>query len=202
MNKRITMLFVAASLLVGCSNPSNETLVSTSAEESTVVESSVPESSISGSSASEATATTTSSNKGSDDLLQGANPDKTWRQAYIDYLKKGNEYADFSEYGDMFTYTLIYVDDDDIPELLIDTGSEMGGEFLLTFYCGQVIEQHLSRIGSEYIEKDGLIYTDTGHMEYLPVTITKLENGEFSVIGSGLASVSEEEAMKRAENPH
>ncbi len=196
------MLFVAASFLVGCGNFSNAVVKSASAEASSVESSSVVERSEAESFAQTSSMAEESSNKDTADLLRGANPDTAWRKAYIDYLEKGNGTVVFSEYSSMFTYTLVYVDDDDIPELLIDTGSALGGELIATFYCGKVIEEHLSRIGSEYIEKGGLIYTDTGHMDYYPVTITKLENGTFSVIGSGLASISDEEAKKRSEDPH
>lgn len=117
-----------------------------------------------------------------------------WETAYADYIDsmwdEGQEpYVETS-------FSLIFLDDDDIPELFIDTGYEAGGEIVLTYYNDEVVIQQLSRCGSQYIEKSGLIYTNTGHMGYYPVEITKLKNGEFSLIASGLKVFrSDEENM-------
>lgn len=43
-----------------------------------------------------------------------------WEQAYLDYL-------DGFEASGACTYSLIYVDEDEIPELVIDSGFEAGG---------------------------------------------------------------------------
>lgn len=112
-----------------------------------------------------------------------------WRKAYVDYI--GEHYSFHESYSDTFfydtlSYSLIYLDDDDIPEIFIDTGVEAGGEYVLAYHDGKVTELCLPRIGSQYIEKSGLIYTDTGHMGEYPVTITKLDKGTFTEIGSGV----------------
>lgn len=113
-----------------------------------------------------------------------------WGQAYLEYLDKlaDDPYDDPLDYS----YSLAYIDDDDIPELWIDTNVEAGGELIVTYNNGETTEQQLSRIGSSYIPKSGLIYTDTGHMDYYPVYITKLENGIFSNLASGIYYMSEE----------
>ncbi len=66
--------------------------------------------------------------------------------------------------------------------IFIYTDVEAGGQIVATYHDGEVVEQHLSRLGSQYIENSGLIYTNTGHMDYYPLTITKLENGTFTEI--------------------
>lgn len=110
----------------------------------------------------------------------------TWQEAYIDYINRVGEEYDWEESTfSRFRFSLIYLNDDEIPELFFITSGEAGGEFVMTFWEGKLVEEHLSRIGTKYIEQSGLLYTDTGHMGYYPVTITKLENGEFSVIGKG-----------------
>jgi hypothetical protein len=138
----------------------------------------------------------------SEEIATESTPDNIpeWSKAYADYLKSGAEYISFAEGGSELSYTLIYLDDDDIPEVFVDTGVEAGGQMVATYYEGEVVEQYLSRIGSQYIEKSGLIYTDTGHMDYYPVSITKLENGVFSEIASGIRYVSEEDSKKMRED--
>ena len=132
----------------------------------------------------------------SDQNLKVTERDEPWRSAYLEYLSKDDYIAEYGtgDYG--FTFTLIYLDNDDIPELFVDTGIEAGGQIIATYYDGKVIEQHFPRLGSQYIEKSGLIYTNTGHMDYYPLTITKLENGTFTEIGSGLSYVTEEDRDK------
>lgn len=113
-----------------------------------------------------------------------------WQTAYADYI---NSMWEGKEPDCHFNYSLIYLDNDDIPELFVSTPAEASGEIVVTFYNGNLQTCQLSRIGSEYIERSGLIYSDNGHIWYFPVTITKLENGEFSVIGSGLDEYSLDE---------
>nr|MCR5684310.1 hypothetical protein [Lachnospiraceae bacterium] len=108
---------------------------------------------------------------------------------YAEHLRGNMDYLG----GDktQSTYSLIYLDEDDIPEIFISTGICAQGEFVLTYNNGKVEICRLDRLGSEYIERSGLIYTDTGHMGYYPVSITKLENGVFSEIASGAYTESE-----------
>ena len=170
--KNITLVLLAASLLVGCGATQ------------TVEKKPIPEEPVTEEAAAEEIS--------SDDV----DLDEPWRQAYLDFLNTDEEIAPYvqGDYG--FSFTLIYLDDDDIPEMFIDTGVEAGGQYIVGYYDGEVVEEHFSRIGSQYIEKSGLVYTDTGHMDYYPVDITKYENGKFTVIGSGLYYVSEEDWEK------
>ncbi|WP_092327263.1 C-type lectin domain-containing protein [Butyrivibrio sp. YAB3001] len=138
------------------------------------------------------------STESSDELSTNSIP--KWSKAYAEYLRTGAEYISFADCGSEVTYTLIYLDDDDIPELFIDTGIEASGQMVITYFDGKVVDQYLSRIGSQYIEKSGLIYTDTGHMDYYPISIMKLENGVFTEIASGIRYVSEEDFKKMGED--
>ena len=132
------------------------------------------------------------------EVAEEANNNEDWRSAYLDYLSTDDDMDACRESDIGFKFSLIYLDDDDIPELFIDTDVEAGGQIVATYHDGKVVEQHLSRLGSQYIEKSGLIYTNTGHMDYYPLTITKLENGTFTEIGEGLSYLSEEDREKLA----
>lgn len=129
-----------------------------------------------------------------------ADLDAPWRKAYLDFLNTDEDIAPYAQGDYGFTFTLIYLDDDDVPELFVDTGVEAGGQFIVGFYNGEIVKEHFRRIGSQYIEKSGLVYTNTGHMDYYPVDITKYENGEFTVIGSGISYVTEEDWKKMTED--
>lgn len=117
-----------------------------------------------------------------------------WSQAYIDFLN--NSWGERDIYEEC-VLSLIYLDDNDIPELFISGSCEASGEIIITYTDSGVKTQQLDRIGSKYIPRSGIIYTHTGNMDYYPLTITKLEDGHFSVLATGLQYVSDEEWQKR-----
>lgn len=85
---------------------------------------------------------------------EGVETEESWREAYYDYLTTNEDVAPDETGNHGLQVTMIYLDDDDVPELFIDTGI-------------------------------------TGHMDYYPLSITKLEDGEFREIGIGLAYLSD-----------
>lgn len=60
---------------------------------------------------------------------------ETWKEAYIDFLHKMHV---IKSADDNCGYALIYVDEDDIPELFIDTGFAVSGETVVSFYDGTI----------------------------------------------------------------
>jgi len=107
---------------------------------------------------------------------------ETWKEAYIDFLHKMYviESAD-----DNWEYSLIYVDDDDIPELFIDTGFSVSGETVVSFYDGTIGTMNRCRSGMGYIEYGSLLYNENGATGFYPCNIYRLEKGVFSEIGTG-----------------
>ncbi len=178
MKKRILYAFIAASLLAGCGNTSSNTGKHETSNSND---------------SDEATETEAEPGVAESDIQEENEP---WRQAYLDYLTSDTDFINYRDNGDSLTYTLIYLDENDVPELFIDSGFEAGGQLIATYYDGKVIDQHFPRIGSQYIERTGLVYTNTGHMDYYPLSITKLENGEFTVLGSGIAYMTDEDREK------
>lgn len=181
--KRVNVGIVALSvaLLTGCAEPAPDNVES--------VEISSKDSDIA---STEETSSEDSALASTEDSVEAKEPG--WASAYADYIRSEFDTDYFRE--DEEPFALIYVDDNTEPELLIDSGSEAGGEYILTYYDGQVVEGHFSRIGSKYIQYGGLIYTDTGHQDYYPVEITQLKDGKFTIIGSGVRYVSEDDWKK------
>lgn len=102
----------------------------------------------------------------------------TWQEAYIDFLNKSK--ASWKWNVNIFEdeYALIYLDDDDIPELIWNMG---GGVAIVSFYDGNVRAMN-PPLGYEmkYIERDGRFYTRDSFCD-----IYMLEKGKFSKIGTG-----------------
>lgn len=106
----------------------------------------------------------------------------TWKEAYINFINKLHVTEGYD--GD-FEYSLIYVDDDDIPELYIFTQVMCSGEIVVSFYDGKIRSMNRDRVGIAYIEYGGLLYNRTGAMGSYPCNIYMLEKGEFTEIGTG-----------------
>lgn len=108
-----------------------------------------------------------------------------WKQAYIDYMnQKEQEYSGH-------TYNLLYINDDEIPELLVSTGVWAGGETLCTWYNGNITEQACTLDGVSYIEKSGLFMNSGFHSGRGWDEVLHLENGVFTIVGSGKKTLSD-----------
>lgn len=106
----------------------------------------------------------------------------TWKEAYIDFVNKLHVTEGYDE---DYEYSLIYVDDNDIPELYIFTKIMASGEIVVSFYDGNIRVMNRDRVGIEYMEYGGLLYSMSGAMGDYPCNIYRLEKGEFSEIGTG-----------------
>ena len=102
-----------------------------------------------------------------------------YRAAYLSYLKE-------FEYADECTYSLIYVDDDDIPELVIDNGYEAAGCIVLTFHDGALDAWQSSRLNFTYIERGNLICNSDGHMGYYYDFVYTIRDGKWEYVDGGV----------------
>lgn len=192
MKKGLFMFVFMAGLFAftGCSNGSDKLETGVESVSETEIETAVSET------AAETTETTEEYVTDAENI-SNTKPEynsESWETAYADYI---DSMCEDNEASIDMSFSLILLDYDDIPELFIDTGYEASGEIILTYYNNEVVSQQLSRLGSQYIERSGLIYTNTGHMGVYPVDIRKLEKGEFSLIASGLKVFrSDEENME------
>lgn len=103
-----------------------------------------------------------------------------WKQAYLTYLEE-------DKIADTYTYSLLYVDDDDIPELMINTHSGAGGYFILTFH-DPVLEVWHSDPAPDitYIERGNLICSSGGKMGYYYDSIYTIQNGRWVYVDGGV----------------
>ena len=101
-----------------------------------------------------------------------------WKAAYLSYL-------DAYEYADRCTYSLIYVDEDEIPELMIDTGYEAGGCFILTYHDGVLDGWQSDRLNVTYIEKGNLICNSDGNMGYYYDRVYTIQDGKWRYVEGG-----------------
>lgn len=114
---------------------------------------------------------------------QAAVPETTqvsdeWKEAYIDYL---NESSSDNNEG----YDLIYINDDNIPELVEVGKYESAGCRVVVYNNGSVQVTQLTRLSFTYIERGGLLCNDGGHMGYYFDIVYSLKNGELTMIDKG-----------------
>ena len=118
---------------------------------------------------------------GSKASLGGSKDDITedWKKDYKEFLEKN------PVEGEEVSFALIYVDEDDIPELVIDTGIEASGCQILTWHDGVMDELQTARLYFTYVEKGNLLDNCEGHMGYYYDYVYSIKNGKWKQIFNG-----------------
>ncbi|MCL1876313.1 MAG: hypothetical protein FWF87_08670 [Synergistaceae bacterium] len=104
----------------------------------------------------------------------------TAKNLYIDYIKENP-----ASNPDMASYALIYVNDDDVPELLIDYGVGFEGAVLCTVSSGKVEVVKSSHSDMFYFERKNLFHIMGGHMDNYSDRVYTIQNGEFVLLHNG-----------------
>ena len=101
-----------------------------------------------------------------------------WKTAYLDFIERRENAYDYNH-----EYALVYVDNNDTPELYVQGIAEAEGDLVLSYKNGKIIEQHLARLfGGKYIERSGKIINQNGHMGGYYDNVYKLDENGFSQI--------------------
>lgn len=102
-----------------------------------------------------------------------------WRKVYLEYMNT-------AEVQSMpHTCSLIYVDEDDIPELVLDTGIEADGCQILTYHEGALDVLQTSRLYFDYIERGNLLCNADGNMGFYYNWVYTIQDGVWEMIASG-----------------
>ncbi|MCL1914116.1 MAG: hypothetical protein FWG10_09645 [Eubacteriaceae bacterium] len=115
---------------------------------------------------------------GSDATMEFAR-DTTWENAYINFL--------FSATTDreMAQCALIYIDDDDIPELVVNFGAMADGAMVCTFNNGQISSASLFPYSLYYLERQNVFLDRAGRMDSYYDTVYAIIEGQFVDIAKG-----------------
>lgn len=93
-------------------------------------------------------------------------------------------------------YTMVYIDKDTIPEMIIDTGGNAGGYIVLSLQGDKVLSYTTCRLALTYIEKSGLMRNQSGAQEEYFATIIKLSKSKFEEIACWEYSYSRDEQYR------
>lgn len=118
------------------------------------------------------------------------NTSSEWFQAYMDYMIANHQYE--SE------YTFIYLDNDDIPEMLFDEGEKAENHTLLYFKDGEVSKEIFDGEIFKFLDRTGLIYTKIGKSydyNHL-IRVYSFEKGNISLLASAREYMTDEDIEK------
>ena len=110
-------------------------------------------------------------------------------EAYGDYFEKTYGFKNIQQMGKCYC---IYLNDDKIPELIVDAGDAAGGAMIFTYGPEGVSECYLARGEFEYWEKENIIDNCFGHMGAYGDAIVKIKNGSFDTIVNGYYEIKEQ----------
>lgn len=110
-------------------------------------------------------------------LLAAENDD--WKDAFIYYLE--NE----SDVENQEGYMLIYLDDDDIPELVECGIGEASGSRIINYADGEASITQLRRLGFEYVEYGNILNNSNGNMGFYYDNIYEIQDGVMTLIAEG-----------------
>ncbi|MCD7868471.1 MAG: hypothetical protein LUG62_09880 [Clostridiales bacterium] len=124
------------------------------------------------------------------------NTEDSWKQPYISYVQN----ADASNELGVYSYMLVDINGDAIPELYIDYGISAYGSELLTYANGSMVSMNLAVWGLNYIEGENLILSSGGSMDVYYDKIYTIENGTFVQIHDGSWGAEDNSNLQFDEN--
>ena len=104
-----------------------------------------------------------------------------WKTAYLNFLEQEKDSHN--------SYSLVYIDGDDIPELYLSGIDEATGDSVCTYKNGAIVEQQLNRRGGGwYIEKSGNVINQNGKMGRIYTHVYKLNEDGFILTFEALSA--------------
>lgn len=108
-----------------------------------------------------------------------------WKSVYLNYIETNTQIEDPEKGTHREIYKLLDLNEDGVPELYINFGSTAGGDAILSYFNGEIVEQKMDNYGFRYIEGANLFRDFGGHMDEYYDKIYTLENGNFVLLYSG-----------------
>jgi hypothetical protein len=102
-----------------------------------------------------------------------------WKSAYLEFLEGKN--------GEYITFSLVFVDEDDIPELYLGGCSNAIGDRLCSYQNGTLKQMYIRRVqGGQYVPHSSLLINYNGTVGYYYTEVFQLTDGGFDCLWSGL----------------
>ena len=114
--------------------------------------------------------------------------DDSWKGVYADFLEKELDtiIPEYDEnWRDEWTFGLIYVNDDPMPELVVSSGYEAAGNIIGTVIQGKVEYIYTSRLSFFYKQFGGVLDNADGNMGYYHDYVYRITDKGFDFIHAG-----------------
>lgn len=106
-----------------------------------------------------------------------------WMRAYADYVANADlEYCNMRVLDVFNSWGLAYIDDDNIPEMVLFCPGEAYGNIVLSYSDGKVSKWTSWRCNAEYIPRSGLLCNQDGSMGEYWDKVVRLKDGQFTEI--------------------
>ena len=103
-----------------------------------------------------------------------------WKTAYLEFIEQNN--------GAYTSFALVFVDDDDIPELYMSGVCEAEGDRICSYKNGTVVDAYMNRrSGGKYVARGGTVINQNGHMGRCYTTVYRLDENGFTKTFSALS---------------
>lgn len=128
-----------------------------------------------------------------DNQLSKAKGNDNYKSLYQAYVREHGLADEIDEYGG---WEYVYIDEDDIPELIISTGYPASGSYLLTIIDGIVIE-NMTSDGFSYIPHRNRIMSGRGmHMNEVRMYIETLNSGKLETLVTIMADYNDGDNLR------
>lgn len=117
-----------------------------------------------------------------------------WKQLYYNFIVQDREKADQGDWS-VVQYELLYLDEDNIPELRIDYGFESSGCRLVSVSNGAVTSELLSSGSLSYVEHENIFRYSDGKQGMYGDTIYSLNDGKLITLAKGNYNIYNMEYM-------
>lgn len=126
----------------------------------------------------------------------GINELNNWQKSYLDYIF----YTCGGIDADRYKYSLLYVNNDKIPELVIGYGSIAGGTDICTYGNDGLDVIHTYVDGLSYFEYENLLCDSGGRMDKYYDKIYCIQDGKFKLLYSGNYGAEDNSKVEYDEN--
>ncbi len=138
--------------------------------------------------------------KDAEEAKEDSVPEAVWAKAYLDYLDDFEEEAlrqgeDCYDTPEKRGYNLIYVNEDEIPELLMEGADEATGNLILTFDGNKIDELQTARLYFDFLEKKNQLRNADGHMGGYYDLLYAIRDGKWEMTDHGEYYVEDNTVM-------
>ena len=94
-------------------------------------------------------------------------------------------------------YSFIFLNDDEIPELVVEGDCHAAGNLICTYINDSVVSMRTGRLNFNFLEKQNLLCNSDGNTGHYYDVIYFIQNGEFVCLAEGMWQEARDEEGKR-----